>query len=329
MPDTANRFIGNVRGARAARMLLTRRFQAHLVSGVTILLDLMRTWMTALAALAIGSGVALVAAGGGSPTQRQDASAVSSLVAAAAAYVKEYQRELTSVVADETYTQHVVAQVPRDGQRPLETTLTSEIFFMFTAGHDWMAIRDVRAVNGEALEDRPDLRQALQQLPAPEVAGRFKTYNSRFNVGRITRNFNEPTLSLLVLDDRHRARFAFERTRERRSPDGSEVTLKFTERRGPTLIRNLDGRNAFAAGEVTVEPGTGRVINAILAVTINSVRATLSTRYAFEERLGIMVPARFGEHYEDGVSPSSRYEEIRCEATYTNFKRFEVTSRIR
>jgi hypothetical protein len=287
------------------------------------------------AALAAVAGVPLVFDAHGSLAAQQEALAASALVNAAAAYVKDYQRELTSIVADETYRQDVVAQVPRDGLRPLKTELTSEIFFMF--GHEWMAIRDVRAVNGTVLEGRPDLRQALQQLSAPEVAGRFKAYNSRFNVGRVTRNFNEPTLSLLIFDDRHRARFAFERARARQSPEGSQATLTFKERRGPTLIRNLNGGNAFAAGEVTVEPGTGRVTNAILAVTIDSVRATLSTRYASEDRLGIMVPVRFGEHYEDGVAPPSfvktrlqpRYEEIRCEATYTNFRRFEVTARIR
>jgi hypothetical protein len=207
---------------------------------------------------------------------------------------------------------------------------------MFMVGHDWMAIRDVKAVNGVALEGRPDLRQALQQLPAPEVAGRFKAYNSRFNIGRVSRNFNEPTLSLLPVDDRHRARFDFERARVAQAGAGELVTLSFNERRGPTLVRNLAGHDAFAAGELTIEPGTGRVTNAILAVTLGSVRATLSTKYAFDERLRIMVPVRFGEHYADGVArpptklrPRPRYEEIRCEAIYTNFRRFEVTARIR
>ena len=296
----------------------------------------MHSLYMALAALA-AAAIPLVVDAGGSPPRQEAALLASRLVDAAAAYVMRYQQELTSVVADETYTQSVVAQVPRDGLRPLKTALTSEIFFMFTVGHDWMAIRDVQEVNGVALEDRPDLRQALRDLPATAVAAQFKSYNSRFNVGRVSRNFNEPTLSLLPLDDRHRPRFAFERARVRQSDDGPLVSLRFKERRGPTLIRNLDGSNAFAAGEVTVEPGTGRVTKAILAVTIGSVRATLSTTYGFEERLGIVVPRRFGEHYEDGVASRpgvntglrQAYEEILCEATYSNFRRFEVSARIK
>lgn len=266
----------------------------------------------------------------------QDAPAVSALVDAAAAYVRRYQRELTSVVADETYTQHVVTPMPREQLRPSNIRLTSEIFFMFLAGHDWMAIRDVLAVDGAPLAGRPDLRQALQQLPAPEVAARFKAYNSRFNIGRVSRNFNEPTLSLLPLDDRHRARFSFEPAPVTRVGAGGPVTLAFDERRGPTLVHTLDGVSAFAGGEVTIEPATGRVTNAVLALTMGSVRATLSTRYAFDERLRMMVPVRFSERYVDRVArpatkghARTRDEEIRCDAVYTNFRRFEVTSRIR
>ena len=70
-----------------------------------------------------------------------------------------------------------------------------------------MAVRDVMSLDGNALGDRPDLRDAFQRLAAGDVAARFKEYNSRYNIGRTFRNFNEPTLSLLVLDERHRARF--------------------------------------------------------------------------------------------------------------------------
>jgi hypothetical protein len=287
------------------------------------------------AAAAVVGWVTLTPLAAGFASAAQEPIAVDVLVNRAAAYVRQYQEELTSVVADETYTQHVKAQVPRDGLRPLRTSLTSEIFFMFTAG-DWMAIRDVRAVDGKPLADRPDLREALRSLSTYEVAGKFKTYNSRFNVGRVTRNFNEPTLSLLPLDDRHRARFTFERARARQADAKQLVTLAFKERTGPTLIRNLDGGSVFSSGEITIEPDSGRVSKAILAVTIDSVTATLSTTYAYDKRLGMSVPMRFGEHYVDGVEPRgrarsrrTRYEDIVCEARYSNFQRFEVVSRIR
>ncbi len=272
------------------------------------------------------------------------APATDPVIDAAAAYVRQYQEQLTSVVAHETYTQHLRAQVPRDRGMPSRRTLKSEIFFLFTPGHDWMAIRDVMDRDGQPVAERLDFRNALQTSSAPEVARRFKTHNSRYNLGRIARNFNEPTLSLLVLDDRHRGRFTFDRVRTDRTRGGELVTYAFRERTPPTLIWDLDGKPVFSSGQLTIEPKTGRITHALLALTIGSAQMTLTTTYGFEERLGIWVPVRFGEHYRDGTdakAPRPRgvntrtaaateyFEEIVCEARYSSFRQFEVKTRIR
>ena len=148
------------------------------------------------------------------------------VVAAGASYVASYQKLLTSILADETYNQEIVEQTPRDPEMPRTRRMKSEIFFMFApARHDWMTVRDVLSVDGRAVQDRPDLREALRTLPAYRVAETFKTHNSRYNIGRTFRNFNEPTLSLLVLDDHHRARFSFSRRRVERAGDATLVVL--------------------------------------------------------------------------------------------------------
>ena len=291
----------------------------------------------AVLALAAGSSPVRATDHAAGMLPQQETIAVTAFVSAASNYLRQYQDELTAVVADETYLQQVRLQIPRDGERPLRTTLSSEVFFMFTEGFDWMAIRDVVAVDGKKLETRPDLRVALHDLPAPQVAARFKAYNSRFNVGRVRRNFNEPTISLLALDDRHRARFTFTRARARRGDDPRFVTLIYRERQEPTLVRALSGGPVFASGELTVEPVTGRITRATLTLTMDTVRVALETTYAMNANLGISVPVRFTEHYTDGprpkanqpVRPGARHEDILCEASYTNFQRFEVKTRIR
>ena len=157
---------------------------------------LARVWLPGLFLL----GVAAVDVRSQGQPARLDTSAAA-VVDAAAAYVKTYQEELSFVIADEIYTQQVRNQVPPDNAMPRSRTLKSELFFMFApADRTWMAIRDVTQVDGKPVDHRPDLKSALQTLPAQQVAGTFKTYNSRFNLGRVIRNFNEPTLSLLVLD---------------------------------------------------------------------------------------------------------------------------------
>jgi hypothetical protein len=259
-------------------------------------------------------------------------------VSRAAAYVQEYQQQLTSIVADETYTQHVRAQVPRDkGMKPTRTTI-SEVFFLYVPGSDWMAMRDVAKMDGHPVPDRFDLMGALRTLPAGQVARSVKAYNSRFNLGNVLRNFNEPTLSLLVLDPRHRGRFTFEFRRLERIGNTRVAVVGFRETAAPTLIYGLDGAPVFSTGEFAIEPETGHVRRARLALRIGTVEVNFLTTYEHDSRLGILVPRQFRENYEDGRKfdarsktdfVTTRYEEIFCEAKYSNFRRFEVKAIIR
>lgn len=259
------------------------------------------------------------------------------VVEAAASYVAEYQRQLTSILADETYTQEVVEQIPRQPNAPASRSLRSEVFFMFApASHVWMAIRDVVAVDGQPVADRKDVKEALRTLPAREVAAAFKEYNSRFNIGRTFRNFNEPTLSLLVLDRMHRERFSFDRKTVTKSGDATLVTLAFTEKESPTLIYDLRRGRVFSRGELVVEAGSGRVHRAVLRGRIQEVQVELTTTYEPEPRVNMWVPTVFREHYQFGVAPTSRsvdarheYENVLCEARYSNYRRFETSVRIK
>jgi hypothetical protein len=289
--------------------------------------------------VALFSSAAVAPVGGSpeTPQSRQETS-IAAVVEAAANYVKEYQDQLTRILADESYTQQIRNQIPADPNMSRSRTLKSEIAFMF-ADRTWMAIRDVMQIDGKPVSSRPDLRADLQLLPAAQVAGKFKTYNSRFNLGRVIRNFNEPTLSLLVLDSRYRDSFKFERKRVGRSGGTMLVTLGFTELKPPWLIHNLDLAPVFSTGELVVEAGTGRVRRTLLRANIGSVQMELTTIYAPEARLGIWVPTLFREHYEEGVAAgnsrtqmltaSGQVEEILCEARYANFRRFETTARIK
>lgn len=278
------------------------------------------------------------------PTEAQrppDKTQAEAVVAAAAAYVKEYQRALTAVLADEDYQQQIVAQTPLDRSMPRKRRLRSEVFFMFApASGDWMAMRDVISMDGAELVQRPNLREALRTLPPVEVARTFKAYNSRFNLGKASRNFNEPTLSLLLLDDRYRSNVKFTRKGVKKSRDGVWVTVGFDENAGSqTLIRDLSQKAAPSKGEFEVEASTGRVRRAHMVTVMGEMTAQLTTTYASDERLAMWVPVTFAEHYKSGetmaFAPDPRiklpttFEEIRGAAKYTNYRRFEVKVIIR
>ena len=55
-------------------------------------------------------------------------------------------------------------------------------------------------------------------------------------------------------------------------------------------------------------------------------RVKLETTYERDEKLNLWLPAKFTERYEtDGMMR----ELILCDAKYTNYRRFEVTARIK
>ena len=252
------------------------------------------------------------------------------VVDAVVAYVAEYQRQLTSVLADEVYTQRILRQSPPE-DTPRARRMESEIFFMFAPGtRSWMTIRDVIAVDGRPVADRPEIRTALSTRSATDVAAAFKTYNSRFNLGRTFRNFNEPTLSLLPLDVNHRPRFSFKRTKVEREGSDVFVTLSFTEKETPTIIRDAKHGRIFSKGELVVDAATGRIRRATLEAKTSEVTLKLTTTYSVDARLGVWVPAEFREEYErKSDSRTADSELVMCEASYSNYRRFETSARIK
>ena len=250
-------------------------------------------------------------------------------VARAAAYVATYQQQLTSVVADEDYAQAVLAQVPADPEMPRTRRLRSEVFFIFEpVDRQWMAIRDAMLVDGLPIRDRPSVRQAFETMAPSEVRRRFAEVNAHWNIGRVTRNFNEPTLGLLVLDAEHRERFRFDRKSLTRDGATTLVTLEFREHDRPTLIRDVNVGQVFSRGEIVTD-AAGVVRRTAFRLALNQTKVELITDYRVDEKLGMWVPVLFTERYERGRQGSARHDQITCEATYSNYRRFDVVTRIK
>jgi hypothetical protein len=115
------------------------------------------------------------------------------------------------------------------------------------------------------------------------------------------------------------------------------IWLAFQEKDRPTLIRSVQGRPVLIRGELLVEIANGRIWQSRLTASIDGINVELTTEYKFDERLGLMLPIVFRESYEKGKpaaqartqAPGLLYERIACEAKYSNFRRFEVFSRVR
>ena len=260
-----------------------------------------------------------------------------SLQQLAANYVDDYQKQLTAIVADETYQQNILGQDPADQGAPRSRTTRGEVFFLFAAAErEWMAIRDVREVDGTPVSGGADVRETLRTLAPGLVAERMKSYNARYNIGRVVRNINEPTLALLVLDSTHRSRFKFRIGKPTMAAGRALVPLTFRERERPTLIRSSTGAPVYTTGELLVEPDSGRVWQSTLDAAVDAIRVRLTTEYSFDERLKLLLPTLFRERYEqgqpagkDGSKRKVAYELIEAQGQYSNFRRFEVLSRVR
>jgi hypothetical protein len=243
-------------------------------------------------------------------------------------YVDDYEKQLSFLLADEDGLQR--SYVGGLSSTPRKRTTKAEVFLTFLdADRMWLTVRDVTEVDGQPLEHKKDLRALLTAGPVLGLARTLAQENSRFNIGRIYRNFNEPTLGLLVLDAKHRDRFKFDRKKVESSAAGPLVTLAFTEKKGPTLIHSANGQEVFAKGEVVIEAATGRVRETQIEITTDPVHAKLATRFVEDARLAVWVPDTLTEIYTDQVNTQRSHETTVCESKYTNYRRFEVQVRIK
>ncbi len=272
--------------------------------------------------LAVLVAAAITARGeaGSGPADSPDLS-VKSLVAASTKYVAAYEREFAFLLANETYNQQRLRATALVESRALE----SEMFLTFLPADDeWVAVRDVLKVDGEPVPAREDLRTLLgSKAEFRGLIAQIVDRNARYNIG-IRRNFNEPTLPLLLMDDKRVRDVKFERGPVVKEAHATLVTLLFSERGRPTLVRGPEG-SMPASGEIVVEAGTGVVRRTRFELERAGVKVRLTTSYARDEKLGLWLPSTFTERYE--TSPTQ--ELVLCEATYSNYRRFEVNARIK
>lgn len=248
------------------------------------------------------------------------------LVASAANYVATYQEEFKFLLADEEYVQRLYSS---NGRLTQERRLKGELFLTFLPGDgEWIAVHDFKEVDGKPVSDREDVRALLQKGDVRGTAARIAETNARFNIGRLGRNFNEPTLPLLLLHRKRVQDIDFDRDRVVTQDGRTRVTLRFKEGERQSLVRNaITTDHIYAKGLLTIDALTGRVERTEFEIDVNQTNSRLVTEYKPDEKLNLWVPVVFRERYHDARERERQL--IQCEARYTNYRRFEVTGRIK
>jgi hypothetical protein len=206
-----------------------------------------------MSAIALGVAVALAGAvtaqSGAAPPANPPDTSPKAVVAAASRYLEEYTTKLAYVVADETYMQETFAS---EGVRTASRLMKGELFLTFLkADRAWIAVHDVAEVDGEPVPDRQALQMLIARGATSSVVAEVARQNARWNLGRIERNFNEPTLALMVLDKERAGNFNFARKAVETVDGVTLVTLTFTERGRPTIVSSRSRRPPVACAPRT------------------------------------------------------------------------------
>jgi hypothetical protein len=243
------------------------------------------------------------------------------IVTSVTAYVRQYQDDFVQLVADEDVTQRVL-----NGAAVTATRQThGEMFSTFVDDRGgWMSVHDIQTVDGVQVSGRPDVRALLRPASIREIGPRLAAENARFNLGHVSRNFNEPTLALLLFTPAHVRDLSVDRDRVPLTTGAIPlVTLRVRLDRDAPLVRSLAGR-VSTTGTFVVDPVTGRVHQTMVTFDDGRVVATLETTYAVDAHVSAWVPVTFIERYTDRRTG----EVTDVTTTLGNYRRFGTSGRV-
>lgn len=262
-----------------------------------------------------------------SPASAQEPT-LDAVLARAGAYVVEFQRQLSGIVAEEQYVQNVrivttVGSPPRLSRGVTHRELKSDLLLVKPVGADrWIQFRDVFEVDGKPVRDRNERLMKLFIEPSASMkkqVERIVDESTRYNIGNMERTVNVPVLALVILDPENRSRFKFKDSDGDARRDSVWV-IQFQEVERETMIRTSNGRDLPAHGRFWIEPGTGRVLRSELIAEDVLIRGVVDVKYQPEPDIGLLVPVEMRERYEirkDGA-------RVEGTATYGRFRQFQV-----
>jgi len=287
-----------------------------------------------------------VAATGASALPEEHSPELTAALDAAAAYLEQYERRISAIGAEEEYHQAVtpisgsVISGPIRGRQdaantpavPRTRNTRANIMTISLGAQGWVAFRDVFQVDGRPVRDRQErLTRVLKNVTPDslEQARRIAVESARYNLDpdttHIDRTINVPMTALLFLRAANQPRSSFHLGKPERVGAVDCVTVQFSERTQPRLIRTSDGAPAEGTFWIDMANG-GRVIKTEVRMLSGrapqSVRAQTTVTYARVDKLDVWVPVVMDETYE----VSATHQAVTGRATYSDFREFKVTT---
>ena len=245
------------------------------------------------------------------------------------AYLFDYAERLPATIASEHYVQR-----SGSGMRYQASTLDSDFGIVRLPGvPEWLGFREVLFENGRAASDSEKKLEGAFTNPSADVLEQARLIteeSARHNIGAVYRTVNNPALVLELLDGRNAERMRFTRRGENTIGGVQAWRVRFEETSRPTIIQVLDGGNVFASGQAWIDPANGTLMRAEVSFRAQGTgrsgnfSGTLTVDFENNARVGFWVPARMTETYIN----ARQVEVSSGEATYTNYRRFTVDTRV-
>ena len=254
-----------------------------------------------------------------------------------ATYVAGFRKQLSSIVAEETYFQEIADTSRAAGGFGTKQTRTlkSDLLLVRPADADrYVELRDVFELNGEPVRDRQArLERLLGEGSAGSRAsiGSIIAQSARYNLGSVVRNINTPLMALMFLDAENQKRFKFKHV-EKATPVfaaaedkagndaplfrvSTEVwTMEYQEHGRDTIVRDTRGRDRPAHGRFWINPADGSVLISELVIDTGGIIATITVSYQSEPLMGFLVPVEMREtyiRYGERISGRAEYGKFR------------------
>ena len=258
---------------------------------------------------------------------------LNTVMARAAAYVSDYQKQLVGIVAEEHYRQNV-QNLSRGGRSSRQfRELRSDVLMVRLPDEErWLQFRDVFEVDRKPVRDRDERLFKIFVTPtegARSQAEGIQAESARLNIGPVQRTINMPILALLFFDVSQQRHLALERLKvenprrfEGLAAPEAVWRIAFTETDSPTLVRGAGGKDISSRGEIWVDAASGRILQTEMVSEDILVHATIQVRYRTQPGFTLLLPQEMRELYRVRVNES----RIDGRAVYSRFRQFTVTT---
>jgi hypothetical protein len=264
---------------------------------------------------ALVMGAALIA--GPIRAAPQSSANLDEVLAAAARYLADYEREITAIVAEESYLQEVLFE-------NRSRHLRSDLLVLQDPRTGWIGFRDVFEVDKRLVRDRNQRLVKLFLEPrrdAVDQATRIAREGTRYNLSprrvQLRRTINMPLTPLYFLRRENQRRSTFGIEPSAGLDEHGAVAVGFTEHAHPRIVSTPDG--AAARGAFWIQPESGRIVTAVLIIETRETLATIHVTFTEQPTFELWLPATMDEEYVVGTRG-----RVVGRAEYGNFRRFRV-----